>query len=69
MRVDITFSVARVAPMGRPLARALAIHMMSGSTPECWQANISPVLPRPVWISSRMSSTPLSSQSSLSLGR
>src|SRR5215475_14466298 len=30
-----TLSVARVAPMGTPLARALARVMMSGATPEC----------------------------------
>ena len=30
-----TSSVARVAPMGTPLARALASVMMSGATPAC----------------------------------
>ena len=35
---------------------------MSGATPSCWQANIRPVLPRPVGISSNTSSVPWRSQ-------
>ncbi len=35
VNADATLSVARVAPIGTPLARALARVMMSGSIPEC----------------------------------
>ena len=37
---------------------------MSGRTPSCSHANVVPVRPRPDWISSAMSSTPRSVQSS-----
>ena len=36
----------------------LAMVMMSGTTPKCSLAHHFPVRPRPVWISSRMSSAP-----------
>ena len=35
VNADATLSVARVAPIGTPLASALASVMMSGSMPEC----------------------------------
>jgi hypothetical protein len=35
---------------------------MSGTTPECWYANILPVRPRPHWISSNTRSAPRSRQ-------
>ena len=35
---------------------------MSGTTPECWNANIFPVRPRPHWISSKTRSAPRSRQ-------
>ena len=40
----------------------LATVMMSGSTPKCSDAHQRPVRPMPVWISSRISSAPASSQ-------
>ena len=48
--------------MGRPPARGFASVRMSGTTPECWNANIFPVRPRPHWISSKTSSAPRSRQ-------
>ena len=38
---------------------------MSGTTPECWNANIFPVRPRPHWISSKTRSAPRSSADGL----
>ena len=35
---------------------------MSGATPSCWQANMVPVLPSPLGISSKISSVPCRSQ-------
>ena len=38
---------ARIPESGRPDAMPLAMTRMSGSTPQCWTANISPVRPKP----------------------
>ena len=43
-----------------PPVSALPMHMMSGSTPTCSQAKRRPVRPKPVAISSKMSSRPCS---------
>ncbi len=69
VRTLATSSRASMAPIGTPLARALATVMMSGSTPACSYAHSRPVRPMPVWISSRMSKAPASSQSLRSPGR
>ena len=58
-----TSARAQQAPMGMPLPRALAMVTTSGRTPACWKPNHSPVRPRPVWTSSRISRTPRSSHS------
>ena len=52
-------SRAIVAPTGNPLATALAITMMSGSTSQCSMPNhLSPVRPKPACTSSAMNSMP-----------
>ena len=54
-----TAVVASVAPRVRyPPVSALPTHIMSGTTPACSQAKSSPVRPKPVAISSRMSNVP-----------
>ena len=60
-KAPATSSVASSAPMGRPLANALARVMTSGVMPKFSWAKSFPVRPRPVWISSRISNRPLSS--------
>ena len=47
----------------------LAMTRMSGSTSQCWTANISPVRPNPVWTSSAMSRMPCWRVISRSRGR
>ena len=49
-------------PIGIPPPIPLAIHRMSGVTPKVSIANSCPVLPKPVCISSKISSAPTSSQ-------
>jgi hypothetical protein len=49
-------------PRGMPLAMPLAMHTMSGSTPECSMAHHLPVLPAPHWTSSTTSRIPCRSQ-------
>jgi len=54
-----TSSRAIVAPTGNPEAMALAMTMMSGSTPQCSMPNhLSPVLPNPACTSSAMNRPP-----------
>ena len=50
------------APRGKPAASDLAVTTISGSTPKCSKANIFPVRPNPVWISSTMNTIPWSLQ-------
>ena len=52
-----------------PPVRALPMHMMSGVTPACSQANSFPVRPNPVAISSKMSSRLYRSHSCLASRR
>ena len=63
MKTAASFSVVSIAPIGSPLANALARVMISGTTPSCWWANRLPVLPMPVCTSSKISSSPCLSQS------
>ena len=53
-----TCSVASMAPMGKPLASALAELMMSGVTPSHSWAQSLPVRPMPVCTSSRQKRAP-----------
>ena len=53
-------SCRRARPSGNPPPSPLARHMMSGSRPACSTANQRPVRPKPVWISSTISSAPRS---------
>jgi hypothetical protein len=46
------------ADSGKPPASDLAIVTMSGSTSKCSIANIRPVRPKPVWISSAIKRMP-----------
>ena len=46
------------APRGIPPPKAFARQTISGTTPYFCMANSSPVRPRPVWISSKISSVP-----------
>ena len=55
---------AQHAPTGMPLPIALASVTTSGCTPASSKPNHRPVRPKPVWISSTISSAPTSSQSS-----
>src|SRR5437899_1922465 len=64
-----TSSRVSMAPIGTPLASALARVMTSGSIPECSYAQSVPVRPTPVWTSSRIRRTPDASQSLRSPGR
>ena len=57
---DVHSTAARLT---YPPVSALPTHITSGTTPACSAANIVPVRPKPVAISSRTSSTPCSSQS------
>src|SRR5713101_5220975 len=66
---DMISLVDKVAPIGSPPARPLATVIISGVTFQCSPAHIFPVRPNPDWISSKISSEPLSVQSSLSCGR
>ena len=66
---DAASSRHSMAPMGTPLARAFASVMTSGSTPACSYAHSRPVRPMPVWISSKISNAPDSSQSLRRPGR
>ena len=54
------------ADSGTPAARLLAMVIRSGTTPKCSIANILPVRPKPVWISSAISTMPCSSHSARS---
>ena len=54
---------------GKPLAMPLPIVMMSGTVPVCSQPNILPVRPKPVIISSAISSAPASWAMSRIAGR
>ena len=60
---------ARIPDSGSPDAMPLAMTRMSGSTSQCWTANISPVRPNPVWTSSAMSRMPCWRVISRSRGR
>src|SRR5437867_1840782 len=64
-----TSSRVSMAPIGTPLASALARVMTSGSIPECSYAQSVPVRPTPVWTSSRIRRAPDASQSLRSPGR
>jgi len=64
--VAAVISAVEMMPLtGKPPPMPLPIVMMSGSTPECSLANIVPVRPKPVMISSTMSSAPTSCAISL----
>ena len=56
------FGRAQQAPIGMPLPIALASVTTSGTTPSCSKPNQRPVRPKPVWISSSLSSAPVASQ-------
>ena len=61
---------ASTAPIGTaPLVRPLASVMMSGFTPKVCEANASPVRPKAVITSSKISSSPCLSQISRSRSR
>ncbi len=57
------------AESGIPPARALAVVIRSGTSPSCSQANIAPVRPNPVWISSATNTMPCLRANSATPGR
>ena len=57
------------AASGSPPAMPLAVVIRSGTTPSCSQANQAPVRQKPVWISSAISSAPLSLHQAAMAGR
>lgn len=63
MQSMISFLVT-IPDSGIPFAKPLAIVMRSGTTPLCSMANILPVRPKPVWISSAIMRMPCWSHTS-----
>ena len=57
------------APSGKPFESDFAMHTRSGSSPAAGLANMAPVRPKPVWISSATSTMPCCRQSRPSSSR
>ena len=57
------------ADSGMPPASALAVVIRSGTSPSCSLANMAPVRPKPVWISSAMNTMPCLRANSATPGR